>query len=85
MAAQIPVHSQKDQVLVFCEGHLKAGGQREENGRQRKRPHQALLVPGNHFTPGAFFQEESIELEDGELTGLEVTAHLLPAVLAALI
>uniref|UniRef100_A0A8D3CEF5 Cilia and flagella associated protein 70 n=1 Tax=Scophthalmus maximus TaxID=52904 RepID=A0A8D3CEF5_SCOMX len=71
VAAQIPVHSQKDQVLVFCEGHLKAGGQREENGRQRKRPHQALLVPGNHFTPGAFFQEESIELEDGELTGLE--------------
>ncbi|XP_035464519.2 cilia- and flagella-associated protein 70 isoform X1 [Scophthalmus maximus] len=70
-ALEVPLTAEKDQVLVFCEGHLKAGGQREENGRQRKRPHQALLVPGNHFTPGAFFQEESIELEDGELTGLE--------------
>lgn len=66
---------QKDQLLVFCEGKLKAGGQREERGRQRKRPHQALLVPGNHFLPDAFFQVEPIEQEDGELTGLEVTAN----------
>ncbi len=66
--------SQKDQVLVFCEGQMKAGGQKEESGRQKKRPHQALLVPGNHFLPAAFFQAEPIEQEDGELTGLEVTA-----------
>lgn len=67
--------SQKEQVLVFCEGQLKVGGQREETGRQRKRPHQALLVPGNHFLPATFFQAEPIEQEDGELTGLEVTAN----------
>ena len=59
-------------MLVFCEGQLKAGGQKEDNGRQRKRPHQALLLPGNHFLPGAFFQAEPIEQENGELTGLEV-------------
>ncbi|XP_023248869.1 cilia- and flagella-associated protein 70 [Seriola lalandi dorsalis] len=70
-ALEVPLTAQKDQVLVFCEGQLKAGGYREEQGRQRKRPHQALLVPGNHFMPGAFFQEEPIEEEDGELTGLE--------------
>ena len=60
---------------MFCEGQIKAGGQREEKGRQRKRPHQALLVPGNHFLPDALFQAEPIYEEDGELTGLEVTAH----------
>ena len=68
---------QKDQVLVFCEGQLKAGGQREEKGRQRKRPHQAPLIPANHFLPDAFFQAEPIEQEDGELTNLEVTANVV--------
>ncbi|XP_039651680.1 cilia- and flagella-associated protein 70 isoform X1 [Perca fluviatilis] len=70
-ALEVPLDAQKNQVLVFCEGQLKAGGQREEIGRQKKRPHQALLVPGNHFLPDAFFQAESIKQEDGELTGLE--------------
>ncbi|XP_044039092.1 cilia- and flagella-associated protein 70 isoform X3 [Siniperca chuatsi] len=70
-ALEVPLTAEKEQVLVFCEGQLKAGGQREETGRQRKRPHQALLVPGNHFLPDAFFQAEPIEQEDGELTGLE--------------
>uniref|UniRef100_A0A8C9ZDD5 Cilia and flagella associated protein 70 n=1 Tax=Sander lucioperca TaxID=283035 RepID=A0A8C9ZDD5_SANLU len=67
-ALEVPLDAH---VLVFCEGQLKAGGQREEIGRQKKRPHQALLVPGNHFLPDAFFQAESMEQEDGELTGLE--------------
>ncbi|XP_044211098.1 cilia- and flagella-associated protein 70 isoform X1 [Thunnus albacares] len=70
-ALEVPLAAEKDQMLVFCEGQLKAGGQKEDNGRQRKRPHQALLLPGNHFLPGAFFQAEPIEQENGELTGLE--------------
>ncbi|XP_035855669.1 cilia- and flagella-associated protein 70 isoform X3 [Sander lucioperca] len=70
-ALEVPLDAHNNQVLVFCEGQLKAGGQREEIGRQKKRPHQALLVPGNHFLPDAFFQAESMEQEDGELTGLE--------------
>lgn len=61
-------------MLVFCEGQLKPGGQREQPGRQKKRPHQALLVPGNHFLPGAYFEAGPIEQEDGELNSLEVTA-----------
>lgn len=64
--------SQKDQMLVFCEGQLKPGGQREDSGRQKRRPHQALLLPANHFLPGAFFQAETIEQENGELTESEV-------------
>ncbi|XP_037603094.1 cilia- and flagella-associated protein 70 isoform X2 [Sebastes umbrosus] len=70
-ALEVPLTAQKEQVLMFSEGQLKAGGQREEMCRQRKSPHQALLVPGNHYLPGAFFQPEPIEQEDGELTGLE--------------
>lgn len=69
-------------MLFFSDGKLKAGGQREEKGRQKKRPHQALLVPGNHFLPGAFFHEEPINQEDGELTGLTVTANAAHSVLS---
>ncbi|KAK5915695.1 hypothetical protein CesoFtcFv8_001261 [Champsocephalus esox] len=70
-AMEVPLTAQKDQVLVFCEGQLKAGGQREETGRQKKRPHLALLVPGNHFLPAVFSKEEHFEQEDGQLTGVE--------------
>ncbi|XP_034736596.1 cilia- and flagella-associated protein 70 isoform X2 [Etheostoma cragini] len=70
-AMEVPLDAQKNQVLLFCDGQLKAGGQREEVGRQKKRPHQALLVPGNIFLPAAFFKAESMEQEDGELIGLE--------------
>ncbi|KAK9542292.1 hypothetical protein VZT92_000167 [Zoarces viviparus] len=70
-ALEVPLTAQKDQVLLFCEGKLKAGGQREQDGRQRKWPHQATLVPANLFLPAALLQEEPVEQEDGELTGLK--------------
>ncbi|XP_051919026.1 cilia- and flagella-associated protein 70 isoform X1 [Hippocampus zosterae] len=68
---EVPYTAEKDQLLLFSEGQLKAGGHREDNGRQRKRPHHAPLAPGNHFLPGAFFHTQPIDQEDGELTGLE--------------
>uniref|UniRef100_A0A665WFE5 Cilia and flagella associated protein 70 n=1 Tax=Echeneis naucrates TaxID=173247 RepID=A0A665WFE5_ECHNA len=70
-ALEVPLTAEKDKVLVFCDGQLKAGGEREANSRLRKRPHQALLLPGNHFIPEAIIQTESIEQEHGELTGFE--------------
>ncbi|XP_061570368.1 cilia- and flagella-associated protein 70-like [Cololabis saira] len=70
-ALEAPLTSKQDQVLVFSDGQLKAGGQREDKGRQKKRPHWAKLVPGNHFLNETFFQPEPIGEEDGELTGLE--------------
>ncbi|XP_054627013.1 cilia- and flagella-associated protein 70 isoform X2 [Dunckerocampus dactyliophorus] len=70
-AMEIPCTAEKDQLLLFSEGQLKPGGHREENGRQKKRPHHALLAPGNHFLPGAVFSTQPIDLEDGELSGLE--------------
>lgn len=67
-----PSLNQKSQALIFSDGKLKAGGQMEDKCRQKKRPNQELLVPGNHFLPDTLFLDESIDQEDGELTGLEV-------------
>lgn len=61
---------------MFCEGQLKAGEQREAKDHQRKKPDQDLLVPANHDLPGAVFQPEPIEHEDGELTSSEVTPNM---------
>ncbi|KAM7015019.1 cilia- and flagella-associated protein 70 [Tautogolabrus adspersus] len=71
VALEVPLTAEQNQALVFSEGSLKEGGLREEQGRQKKRPHQALLAPSNHFLPGVYVQKESIEIEDGELTGIE--------------
>ncbi|XP_034016123.1 cilia- and flagella-associated protein 70-like isoform X2 [Thalassophryne amazonica] len=68
---KVPLTAEKDQVLTFSDGELRAGGQREAEGRQKKRPHRALLAPGNHVLPGTFIQTVPIEEEDGELTGPE--------------
>ncbi|XP_037550410.1 cilia- and flagella-associated protein 70 [Nematolebias whitei] len=70
-AMSVPLTAEEDQVLMFCEGQLKVGGQREVKGRQKKRPYQALLVPGNHCLPGTSFQAQPIQQESGELTALE--------------
>ncbi|XP_057689615.1 cilia- and flagella-associated protein 70 isoform X2 [Corythoichthys intestinalis] len=68
---EVPCTAEKDQLMLFSEGQLKAGGHREDNDRQRKRPHHALLSPGNQFLPDAFFHSQPIDQEDGELTGIE--------------
>uniref|UniRef100_A0AAX7VR65 Cilia and flagella associated protein 70 n=1 Tax=Astatotilapia calliptera TaxID=8154 RepID=A0AAX7VR65_ASTCA len=70
-ALEIPLTADQDQVLVFPEGQLKAGGQGEEKERQKKRPHRDTLAPENHFLPGVFFKPEEIDQEDGELTARE--------------
>ncbi|XP_054892965.1 cilia- and flagella-associated protein 70 isoform X2 [Poeciliopsis prolifica] len=70
-ALEIPLTAEHDQVLMFSEGHLKPGGQREGKGRRKRRPLQTLLVPGNQFLPGSFCQPEPIDHEDGELNDYE--------------
>ncbi|KAM9408257.1 cilia- and flagella-associated protein 70 [Pholidichthys leucotaenia] len=59
-ALGLPLVAGHEQVLVFCEGQLKAGGQRETSGQQK------TLAPGNIFLSG-----ETIEEDDGELTNTE--------------
>lgn len=65
-------------MLVFRDGKLKPGGEREESGRPKKRGHQTTLVQGNHYLLNTFFEAESIEQEDGEMTGSEVP-HVIRA------
>uniref|UniRef100_A0AAV2KW89 Uncharacterized protein n=1 Tax=Knipowitschia caucasica TaxID=637954 RepID=A0AAV2KW89_KNICA len=68
-ALELPLTAQKCQTLVFSDGALKAGGEREEKGRQKRRPPLPQLLPENTVVPGAFIQPGSMEDEDGELTG----------------
>lgn len=64
---------------MFRDGKMKTGGEREEVGRPKKRSHQATLVQGNHYLLNTFFEAESIEQEDGDLTGAEVPPAILGA------
>ncbi|KAJ0056819.1 hypothetical protein NL108_018210, partial [Boleophthalmus pectinirostris] len=68
-ALEVPLTTEKNQMLVFFDGTLKAGGLREERGRQKKRPFLSQLLPSNTVVPGAFIEPESVENEDGELRG----------------
>ncbi|XP_028279197.1 cilia- and flagella-associated protein 70-like isoform X2 [Parambassis ranga] len=67
-ALEVPLTAEQDQVLVFSEGQLNAGGQGMDECRQKRRPHQAMLVSANHDPSETLFQPEPIEQEDGELT-----------------
>lgn len=64
-------------MLVFRDGKMKPGGEREESGRPKKRAHQTTLVQGNYYLLNTFFEAESIEQEDGEMTGSEVPHAIL--------
>lgn len=68
-ALELPLTAQKNQIVAFMDGALKAGGVMEEKGRQKKRPFLSQLLPGNTFVPGAFIQSQSVDQEDGQLTG----------------
>lgn len=60
-------------MLLFCDGQLKAGGLKEQNGRQKKRPNPTALVPGNRLLPATFIYAAPAEQEDGELKDAKVT------------
>lgn len=63
---------QKEQTLLFSNGVLKAGGEREPLSRPKKWPVGPLLAPGAQFMPGTSIDMQPIEMEDGDLTGVEV-------------
>ncbi|KAM9816916.1 cilia- and flagella-associated protein 70 [Neosynchiropus ocellatus] len=70
-AIEIPLTAREGQVLVFSDGKQKAGGQKEAEGRQKKRPPQALLSPENRVLPDTIIQTDDIDHEDAELACLE--------------
>lgn len=59
-------------MLLFSKGMLKTGGERESLPRPKKWPLGPLLAPGADCIPGAFIEADPIEMENGELTGMEV-------------
>ncbi|XP_035254634.1 cilia- and flagella-associated protein 70 [Anguilla anguilla] len=67
---QVPL-SEKEHTLLFANGLLKAGGEREPLSRPKKWPVGPLLAPGAQFMPGTSIDMQPIETEDGDLTGVE--------------
>ncbi|KAJ8251492.1 hypothetical protein GJAV_G00221940 [Gymnothorax javanicus] len=70
-ALQVPRSAQKEQTLLFSNGVLKAGGEREPCSRPKKWPLGSQLAPGAQFIPGTSIEMQPVETEDGDLTGAE--------------
>nr|XP_023666401.1 cilia- and flagella-associated protein 70 isoform X2 [Paramormyrops kingsleyae] len=68
---QVPLSAEKEQVLLLSKGLLKTGGEKEPLPRPKKWPLGPLLAPGADCIPGAFIEADPIEMESGELTGME--------------
>ncbi|XP_072550492.1 cilia- and flagella-associated protein 70 isoform X2 [Salminus brasiliensis] len=70
-ALQVPVTAKREQILLFSNGLLKMGGEREPVPRLKKWPLGPLLAPDAQFIPGIFIEGELTDLEDGDLTSIE--------------
>ncbi|KAL4658147.1 cilia- and flagella-associated protein 70 [Arapaima gigas] len=69
-ALQVPLSAEKEQVLLFSNGALKMGGERETVPRPKRWPLGPMLAPGAQFIPGGFIGEPT-EMEVGDLTSIE--------------
>ncbi|KAL6475855.1 hypothetical protein MHYP_G00143540 [Metynnis hypsauchen] len=70
-ALQVPLTAEKEQILLFSNGVLKTGGEREPVPRPKKWPIGPLLAPEAQFIPGVCIEGELTDLEDGDLTSTE--------------
>ncbi|XP_036445879.1 cilia- and flagella-associated protein 70 [Colossoma macropomum] len=70
-ALQVPLTAEKEQILLFSNGVLKMGGEREPVPRPKKWPIGPLLAPDAQFIPGICIEGELTDLEDGGLTSIE--------------
>ncbi|CAL8297817.1 unnamed protein product [Lota lota] len=71
-ALQLPITAEKEEVLMFSEGQLRAGDEREAPDRPRKWPQASSLAPGAQvFSKAVSTQEELHEEEYGDLTSPE--------------
>ncbi|XP_030645563.1 cilia- and flagella-associated protein 70 [Chanos chanos] len=68
-ALQVPLTAAKEQVLMFSNGVLKVGGEREPFPRPKKWPLGPLQASGAQFIPDSII--ESSEMEYGDLTSAE--------------
>ncbi|XP_049982979.1 cilia- and flagella-associated protein 70 isoform X1 [Alexandromys fortis] len=64
---QVPAVGEKDYPMVFKNGNLKLGGEREVVPRPKKWPIANILAPGANNIPDAFIVGGPYEEEEGEL------------------
>ncbi|XP_075805624.1 cilia- and flagella-associated protein 70 isoform X1 [Microtus pennsylvanicus] len=64
---QVPSVGEKDYPMVFKNGNLKLGGEREVVPRPKKWPIANILAPGANNIPDAFIVGGPYEEEEGEL------------------
>lgn len=70
-ALQVPVSATKEQVLLFSNGILKMGGEREPVPRPRKWPLGPLLAPGAGFIQGLYIDAEPTDTDHGDHTDIQ--------------
>uniref|UniRef100_A0A8C1I1E7 Cilia and flagella associated protein 70 n=1 Tax=Cyprinus carpio carpio TaxID=630221 RepID=A0A8C1I1E7_CYPCA len=70
-ALQMPVSATKEQVLLFSNGVLKMGGEKEPVPRSKKWPLGSLLAPGAEVIQGLYIDAEPTDMDHGDLTDIE--------------
>ncbi|XP_043090031.1 cilia- and flagella-associated protein 70 [Puntigrus tetrazona] len=70
-ALQMPVSATKEQVLLFSNGVLKMGGEKEPVPRPKKWPLGSLLAPGAEVIQGLYIDAEPTDMDHGDLTDIE--------------
>ncbi|XP_046721864.1 cilia- and flagella-associated protein 70 isoform X1 [Silurus meridionalis] len=71
-ALQVPLTSNKEeQMLLFSNGILKMGGEREPVPRRKKWPLCSFLAPDAQFIPGIFINDEAVNSEHSDLNSSE--------------
>uniref|UniRef100_A0A8C0WZ98 Cilia-and flagella-associated protein 70 n=1 Tax=Castor canadensis TaxID=51338 RepID=A0A8C0WZ98_CASCN len=68
---QVPSVGEKDYIILFKNGNLKLGGEREPVPRPKKWPIANILAPGANNIPDAFIVGGPYEEEEGELNHSE--------------
>ncbi|XP_023574213.1 cilia- and flagella-associated protein 70 [Octodon degus] len=68
---QVPALGEKDYPILFKNGTLKLGGEREPVPRPKKWPIANILAPGANNIPDAFIMGSPYEEEEGELNHAE--------------
>ncbi|KAI2666862.1 Cilia- and flagella-associated protein 70 [Labeo rohita] len=61
----------KEQVLLFSNGILKMGGEKEPVPRPKKWPLGPLLAPGAEAIQGLYIDAEPTDMDHGDLTDIE--------------
>ncbi|XP_062841100.1 cilia- and flagella-associated protein 70, partial [Trichomycterus rosablanca] len=70
-ALQVPITAEKEQTLLFSNGLLKMGGEKEPVPRAKKWPFGTFLASDAKFIFGKVIEAEPTDYEDGDFNSLE--------------